>query len=140
MKQQALHHQRRSRPGRGSARGFTLIEVMISVALVLLLMYGVSQVFKISGDAVTANQAISTITRDHRALAATMAEDWRNVISDSPLVLISSRIAYTGPSGPKDKVNGADVTRGGPGGFKTAEDQRNNGNPDPTVINNGASP
>src|SRR3954470_14539956 len=103
-------------------RAFTLIEVMISVALVLLLMYGVSQVFKMSGDAVGANQAVSKIIRDHRAASATMAEDFRNCAPDSPLFLISSRIGYTGPSG----------TANFPNGFRTAQDQRDNRNDDPT--------
>jgi prepilin-type N-terminal cleavage/methylation domain-containing protein len=137
-----MHQQklRRSRRGlMGLRRAFTLIEVMISVALVLLLMYGVSQVFKLSGDAVSANQAVSSIVRDHRATAATMAEDFRNCVQDSPLFLISSRIAYNGPASgagaaPKDKVNGVDVSRGFAAGFRTAEEQRNNGDPDPTTF------
>ena len=121
-------------------RAFTLVEVMISIALVLLLMYGVSQVFKLSGDAVSANQAVSSIVRDHRATAATMAEDFRNCVQDSPMFLISSRIAYNGPANganaaPFDKVNGVDVHRGFAAGFRTAEEQRNNGDPDPTWVN-----
>jgi prepilin-type N-terminal cleavage/methylation domain-containing protein len=107
-------------------RGFTLIEVMISVALVLLLMYGVSQVFKMSGDAVGANQAVSKIIRDHRAAAATLADDFRNCAQDSPLFLISSRIGYWGPA-PAGQSTFAS-------GFRNAQEQRDNRNDDPTFI------
>lgn len=112
---------------RARRNGFTLIEVMISVALVLLLMYGVSQVFKLTGDAVGANQAVSKIIRDHRAAAATLAEDFRNCAADSPLFLISSRIGYTG--------NAANFANG----FRNAEEQRNNRNDDPTYLDGSAT-
>jgi prepilin-type N-terminal cleavage/methylation domain-containing protein len=108
--------------------GFTLIEVMISVVLVLLLMYGVSLVFKMSADAVGANEAVSKINRDHRAASATLAEDFRNCAADSPIFLISSRIGYTGPA-PAGSANF--VT-----GFHNEQAQRDNSNPDPTFIDN----
>src|SRR5437867_12282363 len=63
------------------------------------------------------------------------------------MFLISSRIAYNGPAtgsppaaAPKDRVNGVDVPRGFAAGFRTAEEQRNNSNPDPTYINGSNSP
>jgi prepilin-type N-terminal cleavage/methylation domain-containing protein len=129
------HHANDLRRSLAKARrrrrsAFTLIEVMISVALVLLLMYGVSQVFKMSGDAVGANQAVSKIIRDHRAASATMAEDFRNCAPDSPLFLISSRIGYAGPA-PAGTPNF-------PTGFRHAQDQRDNGNDDPTFFDNNA--
>ena len=80
--------------------GLDVVEVMISVALVLLLMYGVSQVFKMSSDAVGANQAVSKIVRDQRSAQAVLAQDMRNCASDSPLFLICSRIGYGGPALP----------------------------------------
>ena len=123
---QFLH--RASRAGR--AAGFTLVEVMISVALALLLMYGVSQVFKLSGDAVGANQAVAAIVRDQRAAAPVFAEDFRNCAPDSPLFLISSRISYRGPNQPAYF----------PSGFHNADDQRNASNPDPTFVDNPNQP
>lgn len=45
---------------------FTLVEIMISVALVLVIILGVNQVFSLTGQAVGAGQAISTITRAAR--------------------------------------------------------------------------
>ncbi|MDB5323881.1 MAG: hypothetical protein JWN40_5512 [Phycisphaerales bacterium] len=127
-----MHSQNQfARRRRGMRPAFTLIEVMISVALVLLLMYGVSQVFKMSGDAVGANQAVSKIVRDHRAAAATLADDFRNCAQDSPLFLISSRIGYGGPT-----ANTTFVT-----GFRNAQEQRdNNGKDDPTYIDGNPNP
>jgi prepilin-type N-terminal cleavage/methylation domain-containing protein len=119
---------RHDRP-RGGA-GFTLVELMISIALALMLIYGVSQVFKLSGDTVGANQAVSTIVRDHRAASSTLLEDFRNSIPDSPLFLISSRVAY-----------GVDPLKGGKfynAGWKNAEERRDvdaatNAKEDPAV-------
>src|SRR4051812_12750001 len=73
---------------------FTLVELMISIALALMLIYGIAQVFKLSGDTVGANQAVATMVRDQRAAEATLTEDFRNSLPDSPLFLISNRIAY----------------------------------------------
>jgi prepilin-type N-terminal cleavage/methylation domain-containing protein len=97
-------------------RAFTLVELMISIALALMLIYGISQVFKMSGDTVGAQQAVSANVRDQRAASATMTEDWRNSMPDSPLVLISNRVAY-----------GYDGTAksGFHAGFKNAEEERN---------------
>src|SRR4051794_41796965 len=73
---------------------FTLVELMISIALALMLIYGISQVFKLSGDTVGAQQAVASNVRDQRAASATMSEDFRNSLPDSPLVLLSNRLAY----------------------------------------------
>src|SRR6476646_285288 len=51
------------RPRRG---GFTLVEVLISVALVLLLILGINEVFRLTGRAVGAGNALSEITRNAR--------------------------------------------------------------------------
>jgi hypothetical protein len=112
---------------RGAARaragGFTLVEVMVSVAMVLMLIYGVSQVFKMSADAMGANQAVSTIVRDHRAAFATMAEDFRNCAPDSPLFLISSTVAWSRMD-TTDKVDGLSLQRGVRAGFRDANEER----------------
>jgi prepilin-type N-terminal cleavage/methylation domain-containing protein len=113
------------RPRLGRSRGgFTLVEVMISLALVLLLMYGVSQVFKMSSDAVGANQAVSTMVRAQRSAQSVLAEDWRSCATDSPLFLISSAIGYAGPANSQSWVTG----------FRNVQEQRNNGNDDPTFF------
>jgi len=115
-----MNYLRRNNPRSGRVRGFTLIEVMISVALVLMLTYGIAQVFKMSSDTVSATQTISGQVRDYRAAVTTMLEDFRNCASDSPLFLISSQVAYDGPvgKGTFEKVNGQDTYRGFHAGFK----------------------
>jgi hypothetical protein len=124
----SVHTSRRRRTA------FTLVEVMISVALALMLIYGIAQVFKLSGDTVGANQAVATMVRDQRAAEATLTEDFRNSLFDSPLFLISNRIAYG--------YNGANT--GFKAGWKNAEEERDEGvNADPllpTMINGSTVP
>lgn len=114
-------------PIRMARRAFTLVEVMVSMALVLLIVFGVSQVFKMSSNTVGANQALATIVRDHRAAHATMSEDFKNCLPDSPLFLISSHIAYNGSTG----VNAA---------YRNAQEKLDDADGNPlTYVINGAS-
>jgi prepilin-type N-terminal cleavage/methylation domain-containing protein len=69
---------------------FTLIELMISIALVLLLMLGINQVFKVTGQAIGTNQAISTGVRDGRAVQSVMATDLGTAAPKSPAIIIRS--------------------------------------------------
>ena len=55
------------RPPNQPRRAFTLIEVMISIALVLILVLGINQVFKLTSDTVGAGQALASKARDYRA-------------------------------------------------------------------------
>lgn len=96
-----------TRPASTRPRAFTLVEVMVSMAMVLLIVYGVSQVFKMSSDTVGAQQGLASIIRDHRAAQATMSQDMKNCLPDSPLFLISSHIAYNGSSGKKASYRSA---------------------------------
>jgi prepilin-type N-terminal cleavage/methylation domain-containing protein len=114
------------RRSRRRAAGFTLVEVMITVAMVLLLLYGVTQVFKMSGDAMGANQAVSTILRDHRAAFATMDSDFRNAAPDSPLFMISSTVAYTKFITPTDITGGTSRVRGVAALYRDAGDEMQN--------------
>src|SRR5688572_6673984 len=56
-------------------RAFTLVELMISVVLVLLLILGINQVFRITADAVGAGQSMSSIVRDNRAAHVSFYSD-----------------------------------------------------------------
>lgn len=117
---------------RAGRPAFTLVELMISIALALMLIYGISQVFKLSGDTVGAQQAVASNVRDQRAASATMIEDFRNSLPDSPLVLLSNRIAYA--------YEPSKATSGYRAGFKNAEEQRDSSDPDPTIQQiNGSS-
>jgi prepilin-type N-terminal cleavage/methylation domain-containing protein len=75
----------------GPKRAFTLIELMISIALVLLLMLGVNQVFKVTGEAVGTNQALSTGIRDARSVQTVFAYDFQGWAGDSPAIVIRSQ-------------------------------------------------
>jgi prepilin-type N-terminal cleavage/methylation domain-containing protein len=75
-----------------SGRGFTLIELMISIALILLLMLGINQVFKVTGEAVGASQALSAGVRDARSAQSILSEDFNGAVGDlSPCMLLLSR-------------------------------------------------
>lgn len=118
--------------------GFTLIEVLISVALVLLLTYGIAQVFKMSTDTVGAQMTIGGFVRDHRAAVTTLTEDFRNCVNDSPLFLIDSQVAYDGTPEMVNgltMLNGVLIRRGFRAGFKNAQEEMQSLDPnkDPTT-------
>jgi prepilin-type N-terminal cleavage/methylation domain-containing protein len=71
---------------------FTLVELMIAVALMLLLMVGINLVFRMTGEAVGAGQALSEKTRDAQAAQAVMYRDFSNaVVQNSPCIILHSR-------------------------------------------------
>lgn len=59
---------------------FTLIELMISIALVLLLLAGISRVFTLTGEAVGTNQALSAAVNDARNAQATFGNDISHLV------------------------------------------------------------
>jgi len=71
---------------------FTLLEVTISVAIAVVLMLGISQVFKVVGDTVGTGQALATAQRDARASQAVMASDFNSAVTDTaPFMMLYSR-------------------------------------------------
>jgi prepilin-type N-terminal cleavage/methylation domain-containing protein len=72
---------------------FTLIELMVSIALALLLMYGISRVFSITSQTVGANQGISEHARDARAAQAVFAQDFGSAVTlEAPFMVIHSQV------------------------------------------------
>jgi type II secretory pathway pseudopilin PulG len=70
---------------------FTLIEVTISVALAVVLMLGIAQVFRIVGDTVGTGQVLASAQRDSRAAQAVMANDFNTAVSDgAPFMMMDS--------------------------------------------------
>jgi prepilin-type N-terminal cleavage/methylation domain-containing protein len=67
---------------------FTLVELMVSIALVLILMYGVTQVFSTTQSVVSSNQAISNATRDARSAQSVLSRDFDSFAEDGPFVII----------------------------------------------------
>lgn len=73
---------------RQAARGFTLLELIISVALVLVLMLAVTKIFSITSATIGATQGIAAATRDARAAQAVFARDMAALAGDSPFIWI----------------------------------------------------
>ncbi len=73
---------------RDAQTGFTLIELMVSIALMLLIMVGVNIVFTTTSTTVGVNNAIGTTNRDARAVHAVLQQDLANLASDSPAMVI----------------------------------------------------
>src|SRR5215207_3870453 len=82
-------------PRRRGAAGFSLVEVMISVALVLFLIIGVNQVFKMTTDTVGAGQVMSSNVRDTRAAQAVLFGDLGSAVMQTPpaFIISSSRVS-----------------------------------------------
>jgi prepilin-type N-terminal cleavage/methylation domain-containing protein len=72
-------------------RGFTLVELMIAIALIVVLLLGINQVFKMSSDTIGVGQTYSGIIRDHRATQAVMQQDARQWVVDAPMFYIRNQ-------------------------------------------------
>ena len=73
---------------------FTLVEMLVTVALMLVLMLAVTQIFSIAGRTMSGGQAIAAAVRDAQAAQAVMAHDFAAAASDGPCFIIrNSRIA-----------------------------------------------
>ncbi len=70
--------------------GFTLVELMVSILLMLVVMIGVNTVFGTASTTIGTNTAISTLNRDARALQATMQRDISCIAADAPFMTIRS--------------------------------------------------
>jgi type II secretory pathway pseudopilin PulG len=82
----------RSTPQFSRPSAFTLVELMISIALVLLLVIGINQVFSLTSKTVGAGQASSAAQRDMRAAAKVMRDDFSSALtSKGPCFIIYSR-------------------------------------------------
>jgi prepilin-type N-terminal cleavage/methylation domain-containing protein len=67
---------------------FTLVELLVAIALVLVLMVGVNQVFRTTTATVAANQAVSDNTREARGAQSVFAQDFDSYASDGACMLI----------------------------------------------------
>lgn len=79
---------------RSARRGFTLTEMVISVALVLMLIYGINRVFEITGKTVGTGQALASANRDVRAARHVLESDFAGILADEApfMTLRSSRV------------------------------------------------
>lgn len=89
-----MRFENSNRKSIGGKAAFTLIELMISMALVVILLLGINQVFKMSSDVVGAGLETGRINRESRVLNI-LRDDIRNVPKDAPLFIIHSAPATT---------------------------------------------
>src|SRR4051794_13402318 len=93
-----IRHERRRMKALSSIcerrHGFTLIELMVSIALALILILGVNQVFKITSDTITATHTLETEVRDHRAIQAVLAEDFKAAVQNPPFMVLDSGTTF----------------------------------------------
>jgi prepilin-type N-terminal cleavage/methylation domain-containing protein len=84
---------RKSQIANRKLTAFTLIEVMVSIALVLILVLGINEVFKMAADTVGTGQALSAKDRDGRALQAVLNNELQHLVreQDQPFFIIDSR-------------------------------------------------
>ncbi|MGA2442061.1 MAG: type II secretion system protein [Tepidisphaeraceae bacterium] len=71
---------------------FTLIELMLSLAMVLILILGINFVFRTATDAVGAGNALNSINSDSQATQPMIFDDLRNVSKNPPCFIISSQL------------------------------------------------
>src|ERR1700733_5938873 len=91
-------------------RGFTLVELMISIALVLILLLGVNFVFRTSVDAVSSGERLIGFTADARTAQAQIASDFDHIATDPPCFIIASQIIPQFLNADDAKTGGSDPT------------------------------
>ena len=125
---------RRPRP-----RGFTLIELMISIALVVVLILGVNQVFQATSQAVGTGEAINSALRDGRAVQSTIAADFAGIMPNGSGQTNAPWIAFR--STPVASYNDARDLAGDKDGNPLTVDAGGTGvEGDPTVLGDVISP
>jgi prepilin-type N-terminal cleavage/methylation domain-containing protein len=82
MRLNATKHQRND--------AFTLVELMICLAMLLILLVAIGQVFRITSRTVGTGQALGAAARESRAAQAIFADDLRMAASDSPCIVLQS--------------------------------------------------
>ena len=89
--------------------GFTLIEVMISVAIVLVLMLGINYVFSTSAKTISVGMATTGVNREIRGARKVMESDFANAIpaEEMPALMIHNEVIYAWKD-KQDKLADAD--------------------------------
>jgi len=72
-------------------QGFTLVELIISIGLVLIIMLGVNFVFKMTSDTITAGQTLSETVRNNRAAQSVLQDDFAKLAANGPSLIIASQ-------------------------------------------------
>lgn len=73
---------------------FTLTELLISIAVALIMILGVNQIFKSTAATVGAGQAISSGVRDARVVQNALQDDFNKFASDAGILVIRTEQRY----------------------------------------------
>src|SRR5688500_4405907 len=86
-------HRHRIHP-RTPRSAFTLVELMISIAIVLVLMLGINFVFSMTARTIGSGMALSLAGRDIRNARKVMQTDFDNSVgvAESPALIIHSEV------------------------------------------------
>src|SRR5579884_271914 len=78
-----------------TTKGFTLVELMVSIAIALLLIIGINQIFGIAQRTVGAGNQLSDAVRANRMFQARLYQDFRSMVwsgangaDDAPFFII----------------------------------------------------
>src|SRR5438046_488246 len=77
---------------------FTIVELMISIAMVVILMVGIHQIFKMSSDTVGMGLVVADMSRSNRSVQGIFKGDFDRLVKNAPLFIIRSGVAGTGPN------------------------------------------
>jgi len=94
----------------GNRLAFTLVELMISLAMVLILILGINYVFRSATDAVSAGQNLNVINADSQSAQPVVFDDLRNVSKNPPCFIIASQLV-TQFLNADDAKTGSDPTK-----------------------------
>jgi prepilin-type N-terminal cleavage/methylation domain-containing protein len=91
-------------------RAFTLTELLISVAIVLVLMLGINYVFSTSAKTISTGMAVTGVTREHRGARKVFEQDFRNAVKpeEMPALIIHNEAVYAWRD-KQDKLTDADA-------------------------------
>src|SRR5881227_1052391 len=78
---------------RSRATAFTIVELMISIAMVVILMVGIHQVFKMTSDTIGMGHALADMSRDNRSVQSIFSDDYQRLMKNAPLFIIRSGVA-----------------------------------------------
>ncbi|HEV8604350.1 MAG TPA: prepilin-type N-terminal cleavage/methylation domain-containing protein, partial [Tepidisphaeraceae bacterium] len=114
---------------------FTIIELMISIAMVVILMVGVHQVFKMSSDTVGIGQAVGDLARSNRSVQNIFHDDMNRLVKDAPLFIIRSGVSSNLGAFSNEAERSADRD-----GDPLTQDLNGNGNEGEATVNGELTP
>ena len=91
-------HKKHTEKTRTSRRGFTLVEMLVSVALVLLMMSLFASIFSMATDSVTTQRGISQNDQKARSLVTIIRSDFQHRTFRNPLPFYPGEDSSTSPT------------------------------------------